>query len=548
MSAIGYVTNQDGSYTFEMPDGRKVTAAGPVAAQTALDLDNRMTGKGGGLWNEFKRGFGALGGVRQTSPFEQEGIGEAAKEAKQPEPQPPVQEPPQGVPGRYPTPNFNPPQQPPRVFIQKGGEMMAGRTTQHGPGLTPEDEEQLAGLGIDQRLATQELADAERAAQAGQNRVAALTHQNYVKREKDLREAEAARTAREEAALAESKAADDALGDYTIKPDRFWSSRSGWQKGVALLGGMLGGSLAARSSSGRNHFSEKLDEMVEEDIYAQKEELASLERKARAKKDYVAATQLANDRARLSENEMWEQRLKTLSAYAKRVEMETQDPIIAARAKLVDLDIQQKLAERFIAEKQAQRGTETRQYVNIPDRAVVIGGTGQPGPLDEADYSSPEVDKWVHTLSKDLDKLPQAEAELSSVDQMLKQYEGQGDIPGLGVMKEWIGENSVASQALLSEEGRLNQGKVQRMVNAYLKATSGSAVSKEEEQRVVQGLRGAKTVAELRAAVFEATNSLARLRQSIEAGVPKVAVRKYKQRGAYDPALSDPQGIRRGGQ
>lgn len=573
--STGYVMNADGSYTFMLPGGKQIIATGVEAQKKAAELDARGQSRGLASFEPQSENMSIQPPVefgppppppnQSTNPtltlrmipnlFIQPPIitksGERIDQTRLNRPPAddfkldpnkkshtlfdlkPAQEEKLdpsmfagngaaggAEPGRRVLPNYNVPQQA-RVFVQPGGEQLAARTTQHGPGLTPEDEEQLAEFSIDQRLATQELADAERAALAGQNRVSALTHQNYLKRERDLREAEAARTAREEAALAESKAADDALGDYTIKPDRFWSSRNGWQKGVALLGGVLGGTFAARSASGRNHFAEKLDEMVEEDIYAQKEELASLERKARAKKDYVTATQLANDRARLSENEMWEQRLKTLSAYAQRVEMETQDPIIAARAKLVDLDIQQKLAERFIAEEQTQRGTETRQYVNVPDRAVVIGGS-QAG----TDYEpeGKDLEKSVNDYVKQSESIAEARAAASSLTKALELE--QEDASGLGYVAGELPGFTVGIR------GRANRQLVEDFIATTARAMFGANMTEQEFERHRKRVIGNGSEEHLRRSVAEVNKQVQERERHIQSGYHPRVIELAKRRGA----------------
>lgn len=520
MSAIGYVTNQDGSYTFEMEDGRKVTAAGPVAAQTALDLDNRMVGKTGGLWNEIKRGFGALGGVRQTSTPEQEGIREAAKEAKQPEAQPPVQPPPQGVPGARPIPTAAPPPQP-RIFVQKGGEMLGGRTTQHGPGLTPEQQNDLAEMTLDKRLALQELEDAERGAQQGREAMAGMDVAHRIAQAEEIAKENQQHTEREEAALEEQRKADEAAANYIVDPGRFWSSRNGWQKGVALLGGVLGGAFAARSSSGRNHFGERLEKLVEDDIKLQENELASLERMARAKKDYLAATQIANERAKLRSGEQRVHMLETIGAYARQMEENTKSPLIAARAKLVQIDIQESLAREFISEDQNRRGTETRQYVNVPDRAVVIGGS-QAG----TDYEpeGKDLEKSVNDYVKQSESIAEARAAASSLTKALE-LEPE-DASGLGyVAGEMPG-------FMVGKRGRANRQLVEDYIATTARAMFGANMTEQEFERHRKRVIGNGSEEHLRRSVAEVNKQVQERERHIESGYHPRVIELAKRRGA----------------
>lgn len=541
---MAYVRNPDGSYSITLPDGRSVVATGPEA-ERYVRTRSAAPAAPAPVANpppepRPRLAFGDLpfaqyaeAGPPQIAPEARAGFAGAGVLP----PAPPVEEPP---PVRYGEADHfyegPPPQAPPPgpsgYVVIPGGEQLAGRTTQHGPGLTAAQQEQIIDLEIDRRVATQEAADAERAAQAEQARVAGLGHQAYEEEGERLRAAEAERLARESTALEASREASEATGDYAINPSRYWSNLNGWQKGVALIGGMIGGLFASRSRDGRNLFGERLDRLVAEDIATQQEELAALERAALARRDHLAATQIANDRERLSEGDAFTHRLRTLSAMAQQVEAESQDPIMAARAREADIAIQERLSDRLIGEDQAVRGTETRQYAHVPTQVVGLGG-GAPTQGDDV-YSEKELDKWTHTFSKDIAKTSEAEAKMEEVRGMLRRH--PDSIPGIGLVKERVGQNPVAARALLTEQGRINQGTVERFVLAYQHAVSGSQVSDAEMVRITNAMRGARTRAELAAAVREAEQSLSRARRGYEAGVPRAAVDRYYERGGYRPS------------
>lgn len=606
--ATGYTRNPDGTFTFDLPDGRRITATGRAAEQRAAELDaarprqprtpaeiareeeeaRRRAIVGGGnaskvadalanymppepprvpegaewaldpsragsasfdfrpveqqpRWKQDEqrarsaRMSGLLGGAASDT-LEALGVrrplaprGEQAPAGAQPEPMAAGRFAGEGAPTQAP--------QRPSVVVLPGGEMLAGRTTQHGPGLTGEQQEQLTDLSIDRRLAAQELADAERAAEAGQTRAAVLEQQNYVARDRQMREAEAARLAREEQALEASRQADEAAGEYTVNPSRFWSSMTGWQRGLAVLGQALGGALATRSRDGRNHFAETLDRIIAEDVEAQREELAALERQARARRDHVTATQLAHDRERLSDASLFEHRLRSLSAYAKRVEAETADPIIAARAKMVDLDIQELLTERMISADQERRGTEVRQYQNVPTQVVQVGGQ-DPG-LPE--YSPKELDAQAKDYAKTLESrgIVEEAAALDDVDRMIMRYDPDESIPGLGIIKDHV------PSWLLSKEGKLNRQRVNRVMLAYQKALTGAAASEAEIDRIRESFLGAKTPAELRASIRQARHVLTERQRTLASGYDPRAIEIAEGRGAYRPPTA-PSSLRRG--
>ena len=424
-------------------------------------------------------------------------------------------------------------QQRPSVVVLPGGEVLAGRTTQHGPGLTGEQQEQLAELSVDRRLAMQQMADAERLAQTGRTRAAVLEQQNYVAEDRRLREAEAARIAREESAIEEARQAEQRASEYVVNPRRFWSNMGGWEKALAVLASGIGGALAVRDPQGRNRFAEALDRVIADDVAAQREELAALERDARAKGDYARAVQLANDRARLSDAALFEHRLRSLSAYAQRIAAETQDPIIAARARMADLEIQEKLVELLIASDQQQRGTETRVYKNVPARAVRTDGLPT--------YSPKEIDSQARDYAKTLESrgIVEAAAALDDVEQMLLRYDPDESIPGLGPIKESV------PRWLLTEEGKLNRQRVSRLMDAYRVAVTGAGASNEEIKRIEDSFRGAKTPAELRQAVRLSRDILNKRQRTLASAYDPRAVQLAEQRGAYRPP-NPPPSLRRG--
>lgn len=553
--ATGYTQNPDGTYTFELPDGTRITATGRAAEQRARELD-AMRGAPAPIVDEAAQarlaaglGTRAAGAIVQAfnpPPREEPLPADWASRvdwsrsslAPRQTTQPTAPPAPQFEAGRF-AGDGAPAQAPPRpsVVVLPGGEMLAGRTTQHGPGLTPEQQDLLAEQTIDRRLATQELSDAERAAQAGRTRAAVLEQQNYVREDARMREAEAARLAREEQALEASRQADEAAGDYVVNPSRFWSSASGWTKALAVLGSAVGGALATRSRDGRNHFAEALERLVAEDVEAQKEELAALERQARARRDHVTATQLANDRARLSDASLFEHRLQSASAWLRRIEAETQDPIITARARMADLDVQELLANRMIGADQERRGTEVRQYQNVPTQVVAVGGQDPSLP----DYSPKELDAQARDYAQRLESrgIVEGAAALDDVDQMLLRYDPDESIPGLGLIKEHV------PRWLLTEEGKLNRQRVSRLMDAYRVAVTGAGASNEELKRIEDSFRGAKTPAELRQAVRLSRDILTKRQRTLASGYDPRAIEIAEGRGAYRPPTA-PSSLRRG--
>lgn len=606
--ATDYTRNPDGTFTFTLDDGRRVTAAGPAAEQRARELDAAMPRRtrtpaeiareqeearrraivGGGnaskvadalanytppepprvpegaewvldpsraslasfdfrpveqqpRWKQDEqrarsaRMSGLLGGAASDT-LEALGVrrplaprGEQAPADAQPEPMAPGRFAGEGTPTQAP--------QRPAVVVLPGGELLAGRTTQHGPGLTGEQQEQLAELSVDRRLAMQQMADAERLAQTGRTRAAVLEQQNYVAEDRRLREAEAARIAREESAIEEARQAEQRASEYVVNPRRFWSNMGGWEKALAVLASGLGGALAVRDPQGRNRFAEALERVIADDVAAQREELAALERDARAKGDYARAVQLANDRARLSDAELFEHRLRSLSAYAQRIAAETQDPIIAARARMADLDIQELLTERMISADQERRGTEVRQYQNVPTQVVQVGGQDPSLP----DYSPKELDAQARDYAQRLESrgIVEGAAALDDVDQMLLRYDPDESIPGLGLIKEYV------PRWLLTEEGKLNRQRVSRLMDAYRVAVTGAGASNEELKRIEDSFRGAKTPAELRQAVRLSRDILNKRQRTLAAAYDPRAIEIAESRGAYRPPTA-PSSLRRG--
>jgi colicin import membrane protein len=107
----------------------------------------------------------------------------------------------------------------------------------------------------------------------------------------------------------------------------------------------------------------------------------------------------------------------------------------------------------------------------------------------------------------DMKDVNQSDASLKSVDNMLKQYGAEDDIPGLADpnvfsraargVADWAGGTGSGSKLLDSPEERRNRQNTQNLVAGIIQSISGAGVSNEERANLNEMIRGARTKADL---------------------------------------------------
>lgn len=398
-----------------------------------------------------------------------------------------------------------------------------------GPGLTAQEKEVLQGLADDRKDALTDLETAE--IEANQRRIEHLQREQelYAQREQNLIEQEARLREKEQLAIDAKRQADEEAANYKVDPTRFWKDKSGWTKALAAIGAFVSAAAAARSKTGRNYFMESMNKIIETDIEAQKEELKSLERKAKAKKDDVELTFIQNERERLSENILWQNRLGTLSAELRAIEEESQNPIIRARAGLLRQDVDEALANKIIEAEREKRGTTTRTAVSqrSPDTFVVGGVAMTP---EQAAKLQEQIAKDVNEYGKETEDIVNAANSLRKIQEIFDT--NPNDAPGLG----WI--DRMKPGFMTGEEGRRMRYLLDNYIIMATRALYGAAASEKEGEYVRKLVYQDGTEEGIRIGIKESIQELNNKLQHISSRFHPLAVEEARRRGAIRPIVT----------
>lgn len=388
--------------------------------------------------------------------------------------------------------------------------------------------------------------DKDLAGEQGGNRIvhidemAALQHQDA---QQKLRDAQIQQQADEKAhvdhqrLLTRNMELADDIGKQKIDPQRLIKNQSTAGNVLHILGGALGGALAARTG-GPNQFLERFDKQVAQDIQAQMDEVDNKKASLGARQNIFAQMLHETGDRRLAamqtRNLMYEAAKQHLSA--KDAELGVPEVRTGAQQNIQALQHQQDaLQTQFDAEAYqtaqaqanaaaaAQRAAEKAAW----DRQMELAKLGL-----ERDKLSIEQMKAMGMSNEDIQKqaqhlgekladpaLAQGRAAVENAKARLdKAGPGEG-LPGVGLgadLREKLAGRPTGAMAFvptawvankvagLSDEERVSRGDWEKIKLAYRKQITGSGGSEAEMRQIEQSFEGAKTPAEQRKAIEEA--------------------------------------------
>jgi hypothetical protein len=123
------------------------------------------------------------------------------------------------------------------------------------------------------------------------------------------------------------------------------------------------------------------------------------------------------------------------------------------------------------------------QQARILAAAIAASARGGAGSLQEEKLLDTNTQKLMSTLEKA--KLPQERTMLTAANETLDAYKGK-DLPGYGRLESWLPD------AALNSEGQQVRQSIQGIVNMATRALAGTAVSGNEEKRVLRQIASGK--------------------------------------------------------
>lgn len=146
----------------------------------------------------------------------------------------------------------------------------------------------------------------------------------------------------------------DAISNQNVNPDRFWESRSDGQKAALVLSAMLGG-FTAGIRGGPNQALEQINKSIDNDIQAQKANIANRRSGVDTVKNELDLMRLQFGDERTAEAAVKLSRINSLKAFVDSERAKYQDPAFQARAAAIQAQLQVQAD---------QLGIQLHQWVN----------------------------------------------------------------------------------------------------------------------------------------------------------------------------------------
>jgi len=334
------------------------------------------------------------------------------------------------------------------------------------------------------------------------------------------------------AQMQKAKALADEARNGTIDEDKIWEKKS---EPLAAIAMMLGGLQQGALGLSENPIMSQVNKMIDRNIATQEKNATGKRAAAAEQQNLVGlmrqqhgderSTNLAARGAMLAS---LEGQLATESAKYKGTTAE-----INARSAIATLQKEQAL----LTAKLDQSVTERVSSRYLPAGPIVAGGV----------TSKTEENARHYVEFLDEKGITPALADLEGLRKIADKYQGSDTIPGYGWTAD-LADKLPGGRRLLSEEGRINRGIVDRGILGYRKAITGSGGSAEEMHKIEDAFKGAETPAELSAAVRQADNVLRHRLNSVTSGTDPAAVALARSRGLYVPPAPPPSSLRRRGE
>ena len=310
-----------------------------------------------------------------------------------------------------------------------------------------------------------------------------------------------------------------------------WESKGNLARGMAILAAVLGGA-AAGLRGGPNlawqMIEKNIDDTVNGERYAAEKRMRlGLE----AKGDFAQAMRLYGD----LDAATLENRQRKLQSMIGIIDAQSANRGLDASQQQILAATRQEAENKYLMGAQQLydmlNGKVEKESVELKNQPAT-GGGGAATKLKvlEAGAKATKYEDEILRRKKgagagspaERASLNNAEAALVPLEQLLQRYKGADDIPGVqdrsGIGKgisaagDFVFGNGAGTQALTSQDERINRMIVKRASLAYQHEMTGAGASNEERASLEEAFAGVKTVGELRAAVLMAKGIIARHR------------------------------------